>query len=155
MFERLLLLLALAALVAAGMVVARSWSRRQTSRLRSGPAAVLWEELGERPDGRPVLVAFSTKGCAVCRMTQAPALEEVERRLGPSSVRIVRVDAAARPDLAKAFRIMTAPTTIVFAADGQLRAYNRGFATTDRLVDQLRPLRSGELPVTPPGSPAT
>lgn len=121
-------------------------------RLRSGPASVLWEELGGRPDGRPMLLAFSTKGCAVCRTAQAPALEEVERNLGPSSVRIVRVDAAARPDLVKAFSVMTAPTTIVFAADGQLRAYNRGFATADRLVDQLRPLRSGEPPLTPPGS---
>jgi thioredoxin-like negative regulator of GroEL len=82
-------------------------------------------------------VAFSTQSCAVCRTAQAPALEAVERSLGPTSVRIVRVDVAARPDVVKAFGVMTAPSTVVFAADGQLRAYNRGFATADQLVDQL------------------
>jgi thiol:disulfide interchange protein len=144
--ERLLLLSALAALVVVGMVAARAWSRRQTRQLRSGPASALWEALGERPDGRPVIVAFSTNGCAACRSAQAPALEAVELSLGPSSVRIVRVDAAARPDVVKAFGVMTVPSTAVFGADGQLSAYNRGFAAADRLVDQLRPVRSGEIP---------
>ena len=37
---------------------------------------------------------------------------------------------------------MTAPSTAVFGADGRLSAYNRGFAAADRLVDQLRPVRS-------------
>ena len=143
MVERLLLLSALAALVAVAMVAARAWSRRQTRRLRSGPASLVWEVLGEQADGRPIIVAFSTQACAVCRTAQAPALEAVERSLGPSSVRIVRVDAAARPDVVKAFSVMTAPSTLVFAADGQLRAYNHGFATADRLVDQLIPV--GEL----------
>lgn len=149
MLARLLLLSALAALVAVGMVAARAWSRRQTRRLRAAPAAALWEALGERPDGRPMIVAFLTEGCAACRTAQAPALEAVERRLGASSVRIVRVDAATRPDVVKAFSVMTAPSTVVFEADGQLRAYNRGFATADRLVDQLRPVRSEERPSTP------
>ena len=146
MLERLLLLSALAGLVVVGMVAARAWSRRQTRQLRSGPASVLWEALGERPDGRPVIVAFSTNGCAACRTAQAPALEAVELSLGPSSVRIVRVDAAARPDVVKAFRVMTAPSTVVFAADGELRAYNHGFATADRLVDQLRPVQMVGVP---------
>lgn len=111
-------------------------------RLRSVPASLLWEVLDEQADGRPIIVAFSTVGCAVCRTAQGPALEAVERRLGPSAVRIVRVDAAARPHVVKAFRVITAPSTIVFAADGQLRAYNRGFATADRLVDELRAVRA-------------
>ncbi len=138
MLERLLLLAALAAQVAIGLAAARAWSRRQTRRVGSGPASAFREVLGDRPDDRRMTIAFSTKGCAVCRTAQATALEAVERRLGSSSVRIVRVDAAARPDLVKAFSVMTAPSTLVFAADGQLRAYNRGFATADRLADQLR-----------------
>jgi thiol:disulfide interchange protein len=137
MLERLLLLSALAGLVVVGMVTAHAWSRRQTRQLRSGPASALWEALGERPDGRPVIVAFSTNGCAACRTAQAPALRAVELSLGPSSVRIVRVDAAARPDVVKAFGVMTVPSTAVFGADGQLSAYNRGFAAADRLVDQI------------------
>jgi thiol-disulfide isomerase/thioredoxin len=140
---RLLLLFALATLVAVGILAARAWSRRKTRQLRSGPASALWAALGQRPDGRPTIVAFSTKACAVCRTAQAPALEALEWSLGPSFLRIVAVDAAMRPDLVKAFGVMTAPSTAVFAADGHLCAYNRGFATTDRLVSQLRPVRSG------------
>ncbi len=143
MLARLLLVAALAALVSVGILTARAWSCRQTRQLRSGPASALWEALAERPDGRPMIVAFSTQGCTVCRTAQAPALETVERSLGPSALRIVRVDAAARPDVVKAFGVMTAPSTLVFASDGQLRAYNRGFAPADRLLDQLRPARSG------------
>lgn len=146
MLARLLLLLALAALVAVGIFAARAWSTRHTRRLRSRPALALWESLGERPDGRPTIVAFSTKACAVCRTAQAPALEALERSLGSSSLRIVKVDVAVRPDVVKAFGVMTAPSTAVFAADGHLCAYNRGFATTDRLVGQLRRVRSGGTP---------
>jgi len=149
MLERLLLLSALAILVVAGMVAAREWSRRQTKRLRSGPVSLLWETLGERADGRPIIVAFSSKSCASCRTAQAPALDAIERSLGPSSIRIVRVDAAARPDVVKAFSVMTVPSTVVLGADGQLRAYNRGFATADRLVDQLRPKIRLEVPSRP------
>jgi thiol:disulfide interchange protein len=141
MLERLLLLSALSTVVVAGMVAARAWSGRQTRRLRSGPVSLLWEALEEPVDGRPIIVAFSARSCAACRGAQAPALEAVERRVGRSSVRIVRVDAAARPDVIKAFGVMTVPSTVVLGADGQLRAYNRGFATADRLVDQLRPVR--------------
>lgn len=137
MAERVLLLTAVAVVVAIGMHSARALSRRQTERRQSGSPSALWQALGERPDGRPTIVAFSTRSCAVCRTAQAPALEEVERTLGPGSIRIIAIDAAARPDLVKAFGIMTAPTTVVFVAEGQLRAYNRGFATTDRLLGQL------------------
>lgn len=146
MFARLLLLLALATLVAVGILAARAWSRRQTKRLRSGSASALWAALGAWPDGRPTIVAFSSKACAVCRTAQAPALEALERSLGLSSVRIVKVDAAARPDVVKAFGVMTAPSTAVFAADGRLCASNLRFATTDRLVGQLRQVRAGEIP---------
>lgn len=142
MVARFLFLFALTGLVAVGIVSASAWARRHTRRLQSDPASALWEALGERPDGRPMIVAFSTKSCAVCRTAQAPELEEVERSFGPPSLRIVRVDVAARPDVVKAFGIMTAPTTVVFAASGQLRAFNRGFATADRLLGQLRPIRS-------------
>ncbi len=138
MLERLLLFSALAALVAVGIFAAGAWSRGQTRRLQSGPASPLWEAVGEQADGRSTIVAFSTQGCGVCRTAQAPALEAVERSLGPSSVRIVRVDVAARPDVVNAFGVMTAPSTVVFAADGHLCAYNHGFASADRLVDQLR-----------------
>jgi hypothetical protein len=61
----------------------------------------------------------------------------VRHKLGESSVRIFNVDAATRPDLVKAFRIMTAPTTVVFTGDGRVNAYNHGFASAERMLQQL------------------
>ncbi len=145
MVERFLLLVALAGLVAVAISAARAWSRLQTRKLRNETAWALWDALDERPDGRQTIVAFSTRACAVCRTAQAPALEAVERSLGPASLRIVRVDAAARPTAVKAFGVMTAPSTAVFDADGHLFAYNRGFAPADRLVGQLRQVRAGGI----------
>ncbi len=143
MLARLLLLFALATVVVVGTLAACAWSRLKTRQLRSSPALALWEALGQRPDGRPTIVAFSTKACAVCRTAQAPALEALERSLGPCSLRIVLVDAAMRPDVVKAFGVMTAPSTAVFGADGQLCSCNHGFATANRLARQLRPVQSG------------
>ncbi len=136
MLERLLLLSTLAGLVTTGALAARAFTARRTRRLQAGPAP-LSEALGERADGRPTIVLFSTPSCAVCRSAQLPALRLVQQKLGEPSVRIVNIDASAHPDLVKVFRVMTAPTTILFSADGQLSAYNHGFATADRLIQQL------------------
>jgi len=136
--ERLLLLSTLAVLVATGALAVRAWSTGRTHRLQAGRPARLWEALGERADGRPTIVLFSTPHCAVCRSAQIPALRVVQQKLGESAVRVVNVDASAHPDLVKAFRVMTAPTTVLFTADGQLSAYNHGFATADQLIHQLR-----------------
>lgn len=48
------------------------------------------------------------------------------------------VDASERPDLAHAFGVLTAPTTIVFDRAGYVLAANNGFAGRDRLLEQLR-----------------
>jgi thioredoxin-like negative regulator of GroEL len=99
----------------------------------------MWEQLGERFDGRATIVAFSTPGCAQCRTVQGPALEAVRQKLGEGAVRILNVECTSRPDLVKAFGVVTAPTTIVFAADSRLTAHNRGFASADKLIHQLKP----------------
>lgn len=138
MLGRLLLLSIIAVLVATGVIALRAFAARRTGRLRTSPVSPLWEALGERTDGRPTVVLFSTPTCAVCRSAQIPALKMVQQRLGEASLRIINVDSPARPDLVRLFRVMTAPTTVLFSASGQLSAYNHGFATADRLIQQLR-----------------
>ena len=137
MLERLLLLFAFAMLMTAGILAVRTRAVRVVSRLRSAPTSPLWEVLGERADGRPAIILFSTSSCAVCKSAQIPAIEMVRHKLGESSVRVFNVDAATRPDLVKAFRIMTAPTTVVFTGDGRVTAYNHGFASAERIIQQL------------------
>lgn len=136
MLDRLLLLFALTVLTMAVVPVVRSWSARRTGRFQVATTSPLWESLGERTDGRPAIVLFSTSSCGVCRTAQIPALELVRHMLGDPSLRIFKVDAPTRPDLVKAFHVLTAPTTVVFTGTGRVGAYNHGFATAERLIQQ-------------------
>ena len=121
------------------MVAVRAWNGRRRRRLlATSNAAPFWDSLGEAPDGRPTLVTFSTPSCAACRRAQAPAVSAVEQRLGASEVRVIRVDAALRPEIARAFGVQTVPSTVVLAPAGRVVAVNQGFAPSRRLVEQLQ-----------------
>src|SRR5437899_11481372 len=107
MFEdRLLILLAFVAVVGLVTVGARLWVRYRDRRRQTMAVAPLWDALQTRPDGRPTIVAFSTPSCGVCRTAQVPALNALVDRLGPTSVRIIEVNAAERPHVADALGIL-------------------------------------------------
>jgi thioredoxin-like negative regulator of GroEL len=139
MLERAAVLLALGALVALAVVAVRAWNGRRLRHLlgASNPAP-FWDSLGEAPDGRPTLVTFSTPSCAACRSAQAPAVSAVEQQFGAARVRVIRVDAALRPDVARVFGVQTVPSTVVLAPAGRVVAVNQGFAPSRRLVEQLQ-----------------
>ncbi|HTD76601.1 MAG TPA: thioredoxin family protein, partial [Chloroflexota bacterium] len=101
-------------------------------------AAPLWEALGETPDGRRAVVAFSTPSCAACHTAQAPAIQVAEQQLGASSVRVIRVDASRQPEVARAFGVLTVPSTVVLEPAGRVVAVNQGFAPSRRLIEQLQ-----------------
>ena len=61
-----------------------------------------------------------------------------EAHLGPEVVRVIKVDAARQPEVARAFGVLTVPSTIVLAPTGQVVAVNQGFAPSKRLVEQLQ-----------------
>ena len=138
MLERAALLLALAALLILTVLTVRGLNARRLRQLLASNPAPFWDSLGEAPDGRPTLVTFSTPSCAACRSAQAPAVSVVEQRLGASEVRIIRVDAALRPEIARAFGVQTVPSTVVLAPAGRVVAVNQGFAPSTRLVEQLQ-----------------
>lgn len=139
MLERLAVVLAVGALIALAVLAVRAWNgRRLRHVLATANAAPFWDSLGEAPDGRPTLVTFSTPSCAACRSAQAPAVSAVEERLGASEVRVIRVDAARRPEIARAFGVQTVPSTVVLAPAGRVVAVNQGFAPSRRLVEQLQ-----------------
>ena len=97
--------------------------------------------LGESPDGRPSLVVFSTPGCTACRTAQYPAVEAVARRFG-QALRILMVDLSKRPAVGQAFRVLTAPTTVVLSGDGRIASFNHGFAPAEQLEAQVGAARS-------------
>jgi len=135
--DRVLILVSVAVLVAALVVGGRLVAARRRLRLREAPPAALWTALESEPDGRPTVVAFSTPSCIACHTAQRPALAALEAR-GGGTVRILHVDAAARPEVARAFGVMTVPATTVLDERGAVVAANQGFATAETLAGQLR-----------------
>jgi len=129
LIERLLVLGVLAAALVLGVIAVRAWARRRVEVAASDPP-VLWKLLGSHPDGRPTVVAFSTPWCKECGL-------QTRILAGLTAVRVVNVDAAARPEVARAFGVLTAPSTAVLDADGSLVAVNHGLARADRLREQL------------------
>jgi thioredoxin-like negative regulator of GroEL len=136
MIERLLIVLTLALVMIVAVVAVRAWSGRRVAGLKAGQARRLWTALGESPDGRPSLVVFSTPSCTACRTTQHPAVEAVEARFG-ETLRVLKVDLSRRPSVGHAFKVLTAPSTVVFAADGRVGSFNHGFAPAEQLAAQV------------------
>ena len=134
--DRVLVLTALAVAVAALVVGGRVLAARRLRRLRGAPPAALWTALESEPDGRPTIVAFSTPRCIACHTTQGPALAALEAR-AEGRVRVVHVDAAARPEIARAFGVLTVPATTLLDERGAVLAANQGFATAEKLAAQL------------------
>jgi thioredoxin-like negative regulator of GroEL len=134
--DRALVLAAVAVLVAALVVEGRLLAGRRLRQVRGVPVAVLWAALGTEPDGRPAVVAFSTPSCIACHTAQGPALAALED-LADGRVRLIQVDAAARPEVARAFGILTVPATTVLDERGAVLAANQGFATAETLARQL------------------
>jgi thioredoxin-like negative regulator of GroEL len=134
--ERLAIVVLVAVALAVTVVVVRRWNASRVATLTS--AAPLWEALGETPDGRRAVVAFSTPSCAACHTAQAPAIQVAEQQLGASSVRVIRVDASRQPEVARAFGVLTVPSTVVLEPAGRVVAVNQGFAPSRRLIEQLQ-----------------
>jgi thioredoxin-like negative regulator of GroEL len=134
--ERLAIVALVAVAFTVTVVVVRRWNASRVATLTS--AAPLWKVLGETPDGRRALVAFSTPSCAACHTAQAPAIQVAEQQLGASSVRVIRVDASRQPEVARAFGVLTVPSTVVLEPAGHVVAVNQGFAPSRRLIEQLQ-----------------
>jgi hypothetical protein len=95
---------------------------------------------GAGPRSEPSVLFFSSRTCAICHTAQRPALDALMARSGvPLSIR--EVDVAAEPDVARSYRVMSLPTTIVLGADGDVTAINVGFASAEKLAAQLAQTR--------------
>jgi hypothetical protein len=125
--DRVLILAAAAGTLLALVLAARGLAAGRTARVQALAAADVWAALGERPDGRAAVVLFTTPSCADCA-TQRALLD---------GVRVIEVDASARPGVATRFGVLTAPTTAVLGPDGGVKAVNHGFAGPEKLAAQL------------------
>lgn len=132
MAVRALILIVIAVLVVAAAVLVSLYSRHRRHRAQGLPQDELWAALGTRPDGRPTIVDFWTPACGDCEV-QAEEVKPLVAR----NIRVVEVDAAARPDVARTFGVFTAPSTAVLAPDGRLLGVNRRLASHQDLQAQL------------------
>ncbi len=132
MIERILILIALALLIAAGWVMLRLWRGVKLRRLRDvSPLAELV------PVGRPAVVSFSTPSCAECRTRQAPALARLSTALG-DTVTVRSLSALEHPDLVQQIGILTVPATVVLDREGACAGLNLGYTSDERLREQLQ-----------------
>jgi thiol-disulfide isomerase/thioredoxin len=88
---------------------------------------------------KPVLVYFTTPDCAPCKTIQRPAINRVSYALG-EELEVVEIDATQRPDLAKAWGVMSVPTTFVLDTRGEARFVNNGVARAEKLLEQIKTL---------------
>ncbi len=124
--------LADAALIAAACLAAYRGIRALVLRRARG-ASRLWT-LFER--GRPGVVFFTTASCAACKSLQRPALNALESRLD-GRIQVIEIDALEHPELARAWSVLSVPTTFVLDRDGRPLHVNHGVASTGKLLAQL------------------
>lgn len=100
----------------------RRWSMRRAQRVQEGERLPV-PLLGGSRERTWVLVTAPT--CAACG-----PVEERLRRLDPDA-RLVVVDAAERPDLARALRARAAPTVVLAGPDGAVQRRLAGSSAVD------------------------
>jgi thiol-disulfide isomerase/thioredoxin len=122
-----------AAVIGAAFVVLTAQSRRQQQLIgrvveAGAPDRVTVEQ--------PSILFFTGENCTICHTAQKPALDTLSASLD-HDVRIREIDVAVQPDLARTYRVLSLPTTIVLSQSGKILAINAGFASAEKLRSQL------------------
>jgi thiol-disulfide isomerase/thioredoxin len=85
--------------------------------------------------GETTLLFFTGEYCTTCKYRQKPAIDAL--RADITGLRVVEIDAAREESLARRFKVLSLPTTVLLAADGRVGAVNYGFAPGEQLRAQL------------------
>jgi thioredoxin-like negative regulator of GroEL len=127
-------MLALAPLFAVAVIVIAALALRAAQGRQR--RALVGEVVGVAT-GRPSILYFSGAACTICHTAQRPALDRLTSAVD-GGVDVREIDVAESPALAREYRVMSLPTTIVVDAAGRARAVNAGFAPAPLLERQLR-----------------
>ena len=90
-------------------------------------------EFEQEIQGLVVVVDFYADWCGPCQML-APVLEQLEKE---TSIKIVKINVDETPDIARAFRIMSIPTLMLFK-DGKLVKKELGYMPIERLREFIK-----------------
>ena len=88
--------------------------------------------------GLPAVLFFTTPDCVTCKAAQKPALRALQDRLN-GLLQVIEVDALDSPALAREWSVLSVPTTYILDRDGRPLQVNHGYASTEKLIAQLRP----------------
>lgn len=129
--------LVLAPLVAAALVGAVAVAlQAQRAKQRHLVGRVVEAPGSAQARATPSLLYFTGASCTICHTAQTPALQALATGLG-DSIAIREVDVAHEPALARSYRVMSLPTTIVLDAEQTVRHINVGFTPAATLREQL------------------
>ncbi len=138
MIERIgILIVAVAACILA-IAALRVWQQTRLAQMarRAAPMELLGLGL---PAGGPAILYFTTAMCGICRLQQAPALQQVAQRLD-HRVPVHTLDAIEARTLADFYGVLTVPTTVVLDERRRPAHINHGLATAPVLLNQVTPL---------------
>lgn len=121
--------LALLALIALGLRLARVLFARRTNRIVAAHNAAPAQAGGER------VLYFTSDRCVQCLTRQEPALRALTD--AAPTLAVQTFNAARDHAVAAAYGILTAPSTVVIRADGRVAAINHGFAPARQIAAQL------------------
>jgi thioredoxin 1 len=90
----------------------------------------------EAAPGIPTLLYFSADYCIPCKLQQTPIVDSLAAKLG-DAVAIEKYDVIQHPELARRYKILTLPATVVLNSQGQVAHINYGVAEQAKLEAQL------------------
>ena len=134
MYERLAIVLFALIVAAIGMGLVR---RRGIQRAQNAI-----QRLGITP-GIPTIVYFWSPSCHTCRNAQKPILEHIVEEYGEKYLQLISYNVDESADMAKAWGVMTIPTTFIIDQSGEVLFANNGLATDGMLHRQLIHISQG------------
>ena len=129
----LVVLLAIVLVVLAGLIV-RWWIRRTAAAVRARLAP--FPHPTTETTAPVILLNFSSPHCGTCRRVQKPLVDKVSAPFA-DQVAVVEVDALAQADLARAYHVLTVPSTVILTGN-RVQEVNYGLASAETLDRQLR-----------------
>ncbi len=129
MEARVLIVVGVAVLFVVAVLAVRLWVERRR-------LATIGADAPEfATPGHATVLYFYTNGCEPCERVQQPELN----RLATNTAHVVvrAIDAVAEESIAKRFRVMTVPSTVVLNPDGKVLGVNYGMARQATLLKQI------------------
>lgn len=89
--------------------------------------------------GLPLMVVVGTENCFYCKKLDASTLRDAGVLASVANGYIpLKIDARAQPELARALKVQSYPTTVLAGADGKIHAFIEGYVEAERFADHLK-----------------